>query len=143
LRGRRGWISAFIVAVLALQAVPVAREFTGSRETLWPFLAWGMYRHSSEPPVETTVYRLLATTDRGERRVRSEDAGFDRFAFRRYYQVPIGQGDAVSARDLARRLTDRWGTPVREIVAEEAVISLSDEGVRERTSARRFPAAPP
>ena len=141
--GGRGWTSAFIVAVLALQAVPVAREFTGSRETLWPFLAWGMYRHSSEPPVETTVYRLRATTNRGVRRVRSGDAGFERFAFRRYYQVPIGQGDAAAARDLARRLTVRWRTPVREIVAEEVVVTLSGEGVRERTSARRIPAGPP
>jgi hypothetical protein len=143
LRGRRAWISAFVVAVLALQIVPVAREFTGSRETLWPFLAWGMYRHASEPPVEATVYRLVAVTDRGARRVRSEDAGFDRFAFRRYYQIPIGQGDAASARDLARRLTVRWRTPVREIVAEEVAVTLSEEGVRERSSPRRFPAGPP
>lgn len=143
MRGRRGWISAFVVAVLALQIVPVAREFTGGRETLWPFLAWGMYRHASEPPVETTVYRLVAVTDRGPRRVRSEDAGFERFAFRRYYQIPIGQGDAASARDLARRLTVRWRTPVREIVAEEVAVTLSEEGVRERAGARRFPVVPP
>jgi hypothetical protein len=135
----RAKASGFILAVLALQLVPVAREFTGDRETMWPFLAWGMFRHSSEPPVETTVYRLLATTDRGARRVRSGDAGFDRYAFRRSYQVPIGQGDAAAARDLARRLELRWRTPVREILVEEVTITLSTEGLRERRSTRRIP----
>ena len=139
----RGWISAFIAAVLGLQLVPVARELTGARETVWPFLAWGMYRHSSDPPVEATVYRLLATTEAGTRRVQTEDSGFERFAFRRFYQIPIGQGDSMAARDLARRLTVRWRTPVREIAAEEAVIALTDDGVRERTSPRRFRAGLP
>jgi hypothetical protein len=38
-------ISAFILAILLLHAVPVARELSGAPETLWPFLTWGMYRH--------------------------------------------------------------------------------------------------
>lgn len=138
----RAWITAFILAVLALHVVPVAREFTGARETLWPFLAWGMYRHSSTPPVETTVYRILARTDAGTRRVRPEDAGFERFAFRRFYQIPIGGGDSAAAGELAGRLARRWDTPVREILLEEAVVTLSETGSRQRKTVRRF-AAPP
>ena len=136
----RARITAFILAVLALQLVPVAREFTGARETLWPFLAWGMYRHASMPPVETTAHRILARTDRGTRRVRPEDAGFERFAFRRFYQIPIAAGDSAAARDLAGRLQRRWETPVREILLEEAVVTLSEDGRRQRGAVRRFAA---
>jgi hypothetical protein len=136
----RAWITAFILAVLALHVVPVAREFTGARETLWPFLAWGMYRHSSTPPVETTVYRILARTDAGTRRVRPEDAGFERFAFRRFYQIPIGRGDSAAAGELAGRLARRWDIPVREILLEEVVVTLSETGSRGRKTVRRFAA---
>ena len=138
MRHPRAWISAFIVGIGALQLVPVARELTGDRETLWPFLAWGMYRHSSPPPVRATVHRVRAVTADGTRVVRSTDAGFDRFAFRRFYQVPIAQGDSAAARDLAVRLGSRWGAPVREIVGEEARLALTVDGVRERTRVRRY-----
>ena len=138
----RAWITAFILAVLALHAVPVAREFTGARETLWPFLAWGMYRHSSTPPVETTVHRILARTDAGTRRVGPEDAGFERFAFRRFYQIPIAGGDSAAAGELAGRLARRWDTPVREILLEETVVTFSETGSRGRKTVRLF-AAPP
>ncbi len=134
----RGWITAFILAVLTLQLVPVAREFTGARETLWPFLAWGMYRHSSTPPVETTVHRILARTDAGTRKVGPADSGFDRFAFRRFYQIPIAAGDSAAARELAGRLTRRWEMPVREILLEELVVTITGEGIRERSTVRRF-----
>jgi hypothetical protein len=138
----RAWITAFILAVLALHVVPVAREFTGARETLWPFLAWGMFRHSSAPPAEATAHRILARTDAGTRKVRPEDAGFDRFAFRRFYQVPIAGGDSVAARELAGRLARRWDAPVREILLEEAVVTLSEAGSRERKAVRRFAVLP-
>ncbi|HET6363212.1 MAG TPA: hypothetical protein VFH11_14325 [Gemmatimonadota bacterium] len=138
----RAQITAFILAVLALQLVPVAREFTGARETLWPFLAWGMYRHSSTPPVETTAHRILARTDAGRRRVRARDAGFDRFAFRRFYQIPIAAGDSAAARDLAGRLVRRWETPVREILLEERIVTLAEDGSHERKAIRGFAAGP-
>lgn len=134
----RSSITAFIIAVLALHLVPVVREFTGARETLWPFLAWGMYRHSSAPPVETTTHRILARTDAGTRRVGPEDTGFERFAFRRFYQVPIASGDSTAARDLAGHLAVRWKTPVREILLEEAEVTLSEDGSRQRNTVRRF-----
>jgi hypothetical protein len=142
MRPRRLRISIFILAILGLQAVPVAREFTGARETLWPFLSWGMFRHASDPPVEATRQRILATTADGTRRVWPEDSGFDPFAFRRYYQIPIAEGDSAAARDLARRLTRRWAAPVREIAVEETVFKLDDDGIRETTSLRWFTTGP-
>ena len=135
-RQRRNTV--FILTMLGLQAVPVAHEFTGARETLWPFLAWGMYRHSSEPPVEVVVYRLLATTQDAARPVRAADAGFERFAFRRLYQVAIANGDSAAAADLTRRLRRRWKVPIRQIIVEESVYALSDDGLRQATTLRRF-----
>jgi hypothetical protein len=134
----RGWVSAFVLIVLALHAVPVAREFTGARETLWPFLAWGMYRHSSEPPVRATTHRVFAVTESGTRRVRTADAGFERFAFRRQYQVPIATGDSAAARELAGLLTRRWGTEIHAIVGEEVFSTLAEDGVRSHGLVRRF-----
>lgn len=135
-RQRRNTV--FILIMLGFQAVPVARELTGARETLWPFLAWGMYRHSSEPPVEVVVYRLLATTQDAARPVGPTDAGFERFAFRRLYQIAIANGDSAAAEDLTRRLRRRWRVPVREIVVEESVYTLSHDGLRQATTLRRF-----
>src|SRR5688572_10017812 len=101
-----------------------------------------MYRHSSTPPVEATAHRILARTDAGTRRVGPEDAGFERLAFRRFYQVPIAGGDSMAARELAGRLAVRWETPVREILLEEAVVTLSEDGSRERNTVRRFAVSP-
>lgn len=130
-------VSIFILAVLALQAVPVARELTGARETLWPFLAWGMFRHSSGPPVEATRVRVLAATPSGERAVGPGDAGFDRFAFRRLYSRPIAAGDSLAARDLGRRLARRWETRVEAIIVEETRFAIGPDGVESRDRSRR------
>lgn len=130
-------VTALILAVLLLHVVPVAREVTGGRETLWPFLTWGMFRHSSRPPVEATHIRVLAVTPGGERVVGPTDAGFDRFAFRRYYTRPIAAGDAAAARDLARRIGRRWGVAIESIVADETVFSVGPDGLRRRAGSRR------
>ncbi|HEY7471693.1 MAG TPA: hypothetical protein VIE68_05025 [Gemmatimonadota bacterium] len=134
--------SAFILAVLGLQAVPVAREFNGARETLWPFLAWGMYRHFGEPPVEAVVHRVVAVTADDVRPVGPEDAGFERFAFRRYFQVPIAEGDSAAAAELAGLLGRRWRTPVREIVGVEGAYTLVGDSLHEAVTERRLTTGP-
>lgn len=139
---RRQRITAFILAVLGLQVVPVAREWTGAREILWPFLSWGMYRHSGEPPIEAVVHRVVATTADEARPVGPADAGFDRFAFRRYFQVPIAEGDSAAAADLALLLGRRWGTTVREIVGQVSAFTLADDGLHETAIERHFATGP-
>lgn len=133
----RAWVSVFVVAILVLQLVPVAREFTGARETLWPFLAWGMYRHSSGTPVQATVHRVLAVTAKETRVLRGRDAGFDQIAFRRYYQVPIASGDSAAARDLAQRLARR-GAYVGAIIGEETQLTVTEGGIRSRSHVHRY-----
>lgn len=141
-RRQRG-VSAFILGVLALQVGAVLHEVAGGRETLWPFLPWGMFRQATEPPVEAARIRIYAETTVGSRRVGDADAGFDRYAFRRHVRERIAAGDSVAARSLARRLADRWSTPVRAIAVESTRVTLQDGTARERTTVRRFPVEVP
>lgn len=134
-------VSLFILVILSLQAVPVMREWTGARETLWPFLAWGMFRHSSGPPVQADRLRMYGSTRQGSRLVGAADTGFDRFGFRRYYQRPILAGDSNAVQELAGRLGDRWGVPVDSVVLERTAFTLSREGLRATATARRVVAA--
>jgi hypothetical protein len=136
-RSRR-WTSAFIVAVLGLQAVAVLHELGGGRETLWPFLPWGMFRQASSPPIEAVRIRIYAETPHGARRVRPEDAGFDRFAFRLHYRTRLADGDSVVASDLAHRLSARWDQPVREVAAQSTRFTLEGERLLAESSVRRF-----
>lgn len=139
--GRRN-VSLFILVILGLQAVPVMREWTGARETLWPFLSWGMFRHASGPPVQAERLRMFASTGEGSRIVGAADTGFDRFGFRRYYQVPILAGDSTAVKELAQRLSDRWRVQVHWIVLERTAFTLSRDSLRTTTTVRRVPAEP-
>lgn len=139
----RWWISAFIVAVLGLQAVAVLHELDGGRETLWPFLPWGMFRQASFPPVEAVRIRIYADTPTGARRVGPEDAGFDRFAFRLHYRTRLASGDSVVAGDLASRLSARWGLPIRGVAAQSTRFTLEGERLLAESSVRRFPTGGP
>jgi hypothetical protein len=133
----REWrLTAFVLAFLGLQAVAVLHELAGGGETLWPFLPWGMFRQSYAPPVEAVRHRILASTAEGTRRVMPEDAGFDRYAFRLHYRLPIAAGDRAKARDLAERLSRRWDTPVRAIGVEETVFTLVGDEYERASSVR-------
>lgn len=131
-------LTAFILVFLGMQAVAVLHELAGGRETLWPFLPWGMFRQSYEPPIEASRHRIFATTPAGVRRVRPADAGFDRYAFRLHYRLPIAAGDSAAARGLAEAVARRWGVAVREIAVEETIFTLEDGGYLETTAVRRI-----
>lgn len=139
----RDWrLTAFILAFLGLQAVAVLHELAGGGETLWPFLPWGMFRQSYAPPVEAARQRILASTADGIRRVTPEDAGFDRYAFRLHYRLPIAAGDGAAARELAERLSRRSGVRVRAIGVEETVFTLGGGEYERATSVRWLDASP-
>lgn len=131
-------LTAFILIFLGMQAVAVLHELAGGGETLWPFLPWGMFRQSYDPPIVAARHRIFATTPAGVRRVRPDDAGFDRYAFRLHYRLPIAAGDTAAARALAEAVTRRWGVAVREIRVEETVFTLADGGYLETRAVRRI-----
>jgi len=129
-------ISWLVVVVLALQAVPVVREWTLSSETLWPFLSWGMYRHATHAPVQATRVRLMARLGQGALRpITSRDAGQERFAFLRWFVKPIAAGDSAAARELGRDLERRWGEPVAGIEVERVEFRITDDGLETRAVA--------
>lgn len=132
----------FILLILGLQLVPVMREWTGARETLWPFLSWGMFRHASRPPVEADRLRIVASTPEGNRLVVPADTGFDRFGFRRFYQMPFRAGDFAPAQELARRLSRRWRTSIDSILVEKTTFTLSRDDLRTSTIVRRVGVEP-
>jgi hypothetical protein len=134
LRERR--LSALILVFLVLQGVAVVHELAGGRETLWPFLPWGMFRQSYAPPVEGIRIRVLASTASGVRRVRPDDAGFDRYAFRLHYRLPIARGDRSVARELRERLERRWDVPIGAIGVEATAFALSGDSLVEESSVR-------
>ncbi|HET9333859.1 MAG TPA: hypothetical protein VFQ21_09780 [Gemmatimonadota bacterium] len=134
----RSAVSGFVLLVLALQAVPVARELGGARETLWPLASWGLFRHSSHPPVAAIRVRLYAVRPDGLVRVRSGDAGMDRFTFRDRYARAIAAGDPAAARELARRLSARWRAPVPAIVLERTAFRISGDSLLSAPAARRI-----
>jgi hypothetical protein len=131
-------LTAFILAFLGMQAVAVVHELAGGGETLWPFLPWGMFRQSYEPPIAAARHRIFATTPAGVRRVRPGDAGLDRYAFRLHYRLPIAAGDTAAARGLAEALARRWGVAVREIAAEQTVFTLENGAYLETSAVRRI-----
>jgi hypothetical protein len=135
----RQWrLSAFILVVLGLQAVAVIHELGGGRETLWPFLPWGMFRQSASPPVEAVRIRIHARTPSGWRRVGPADAGFDRFAFRLHYRTRLAEGDSAVARELANRLRARWSEPVRVVTAGSDRYTLDGGRYRVESTVRGF-----
>ena len=125
----RSAVSGFVLCVLALQAVPVARELRGEPETLWPLSSWGLFRHSSGPPVVATRLRLYAARADGLARVRSGDAGLDRYQFRDRYERAIAAGDTAAAGELAQRLSARWRAPVHAIVLERTAFRISGDSL--------------
>ena len=132
--------------MLALQLIPVAREVGGAQETLWPLASWGLFRHSSGPPVAAIRVRLYAARPDGLVRVRAADVGMDRFTFRDRYSRAIAAGDTSAARDLARRLSARWRAPARAIVLERTAFRISGDSLLIGSPSRRIvhdtPSAP-
>ena len=65
MRDSKLWISALILLVLGLHAIPVI-SYQGHRQTRWPFLAWAMYARSWPPgPIQTMDRALVGRTAAG------------------------------------------------------------------------------
>jgi hypothetical protein len=131
-------VSGVVLFVLSLQVVPVARELGGARETLWPLASWGLFRHSSGPPVAAIRVRLYAARPDGLVRVRSGDAGMDRYTFRDRYERGIATGDTAASRELAQRLSVRWRSPVGAIVLERTAFRISGDSLLSDPASRRI-----
>jgi hypothetical protein len=132
MRDSKLWISALILVVLGLHAIPVI-SYQGHRQTRWPFLAWAMYARSFPPgPIETMDRTLVGTTAAGSaEEVTASLVGLPRPAFRNMYINPLFEGDSARARELLARINQGRNDPILEIRTSGKRYSLTDDGVLE------------
>jgi hypothetical protein len=135
-------ISLFILLVIGLHALPVLQRLQGERQTLWPFMAWGMYRTSRAPgPIRTTLRRVIAVTSTGQRSLVTPGLlGLSSYAFERMYLNAMVEGDPAAAQQLASRLNAMREDLYVELRLESETYSLTELGVvRDDTVALTYP----
>jgi len=147
MRKSKMWISAFILLVIGLHAVPLL-FYQGHRQTTWPFLAWGMYAKAYPAgPIETMDRFLKGTTAAGtEEEITPRMIGLTKPTFRNHYMNPIYRGDTTVALELLDRVNRDRTDPfvelrtvgIKYILADTAVVqeSLPVQSYRANTGAR-------
>jgi hypothetical protein len=128
-------ISLSILIIISAHGLPILQKLLGKDQTLWPIMAWGMYRHSrgADGPIQTSIQRIIVTTTSGrEREILPMDAGLSFMAFERQYMHGIRQGDAVAADRLIQRLNFRQPDPVVEIRLESVTYTVTESGLVEK-----------
>jgi hypothetical protein len=126
----RARISAFILLVLGLHALPVL-SYQGMRQTRWPFLVWAMYAQSYPAgPVETLRWRLFATSREGRtREITSDDVGLSGPGFKVSYVARFARGDMPTGRWLFDRLNAVGPDSVTQLRLETIRYRLVDSGI--------------
>jgi hypothetical protein len=123
-------ISAFILVVLALHALPVL-SYQGAQQTRWPFLVWAMYARSTPPgPIRAFMYELYAVPARGTaRRITAKEVGLSIPAFNGLYIGPFSRGDTSAGRWLLDRLNRIGSDSVAQVRLETHQYRLIDSGI--------------
>lgn len=127
--GRKTVISAVIVLVIGLHAVPVL--YRSERGTLWPFMQWAMYKNSRPPgPIDVHRRRMLALTSQGQwDTVTPRVLGLSITVLKQRYLGPIGSGDLSTAPELIERLNRDRTDPVVELRVEGETYTVTDTGI--------------
>jgi len=124
------WISLFILAVIALHALPVI-SYQGHRQTRWPILAWAMYAKSyPSGPVETYNRWGVLVTAQGQRiELTAHMVGVSGPGLWKHYIRPLIRGDAALARELFTRLNRNRTDSIVELRAEGERYVVTDTGL--------------
>jgi hypothetical protein len=126
------FVSIFVLLLLGGHALPVLQELQGHRQTLWPIMAWGMYRyaHDGTRPIQVSVRRLIGITARGkEFEITADHSGLFHTGFVRLYLGPIIHGDVSAAQGLADRVNIGRDDPVVALRLEGETHTLTPDGV--------------
>jgi hypothetical protein len=124
------WISLLIVVVMGLHVVPILQKFQGESQTLWPIMAWGMYKRSFPAPVQSLQQRLVGITESGQtHKIYAWQSGLSPFAFKRLYLVPMMEGNADAAQHLATQLNRHYNEPIVSLRLEGTSYTLTDVGL--------------
>lgn len=123
-------ISAFILVVLALHALPVL-SYQGAQQTRWPFLVWAMYARSTPPgPIEAFVNQLFAVAPNGTtRKITHKDVGMSSPALAAIYTRPFSRGDSSAGRWLVDRLNRLGPDSVSQVGVRVIRYRLVDSGI--------------
>jgi hypothetical protein len=144
LRGSKLYISIFILLMIGLHALPVILR-QGQRQTLWPFLAWAMYKDSRPPgPIQAEQRHVFVVTAEGVREeVTPSLVGLSVPALGRTYVRLMLADDSSAARDLVTRLNVGRGDPYVELFLDVQRYTVSDTGlVREHRPVIAYRFAP-
>jgi len=127
------WISLAILALLALHPIPIA--VARVRKTMWPILAWSMYKDSRPAgPISATKRRLVGVTASGEEvELGSGDAGSSGFAFQTLYLRQMWLGDTSAARQLFAKINNGRPDPFVEFRLEGDRYTVADSGIVKRS----------
>ncbi|HEY7480355.1 MAG TPA: hypothetical protein VH680_07575 [Gemmatimonadales bacterium] len=130
MRDTKVWISALILLILGLHAVPVL-SYQGMRQTRWPFLTWAMYAKAYPPgPIQTMNRFLIGTTLRGQKEeVTPRLVGLTKPSFRNMYINPLYRGDSALAGELISRLNRGRDDPFVELRTIGTRYAIADTGV--------------
>jgi hypothetical protein len=140
---KKAWISALIVLIIGLHAVPVL-SYQGHRQTRWPFLAWAMYAASFPPgPITTSRRRIVGVTAAGDTETLSPASiGVSGPALVKSYLQPLSSGDTATAQRLLERLNRTRTDSFVAVRLEGERFTLADTGVvRQAFSPRTYRAA--
>jgi hypothetical protein len=131
MRQRKRFISIFILMVIGLHAVPVLQRLQDERQTLWPIMAWGMYRNARAPgPIQTTIRRVVGTTSKGEEETITPNLlGLSGYAFERMYIKPMRAGHSSAAHQLIARLNLSRDDPFVELRLQSETYRVTETGV--------------
>ena len=126
----KAWISAFIVLVIGLHALPVL-SYQGLRQTRWPFLTWAMYAKSYPPGVVQTWRRkLVAVAANGKQEeIDPYAVGLSKATFRNLYIDPIYNGDTTVALELLNRLGRNQKQSYVELRTQGIKYTVTDRGL--------------
>lgn len=126
----RAKISAFILLVLGLHAIPVL-SYQGAQQTRWPFLVWAMYAQSTPPgPIRAFIYQLFAVSPNGTtRKITYKDVGLSGPVLASLYTRPFSRGDTSAGRWLVDRLNRVRPDSVAQIRLETLQYRLVESGI--------------
>jgi len=131
---RKALVSAVIVLVIALHAVPLV--VSAERGTLWPFMVYAMYKHSRPTgPVEVNQRRILAVTASGVRdTVTDRLLGVSVTVLDQQYHRPLMTGDSSVVPAIFERLNRGRTDPYVELDLVSETYTVTDTGLARRAN---------
>jgi hypothetical protein len=75
----------------------LSKKLQGEGQTLWPVMAWGMYRHSRDPgPIQTAITRIIGVTSKAEKEpVDASVVGLSSYALQKTLSIFIMRRSAM------------------------------------------------